>query len=163
MQTAYSNVKKVAALGASTFALALVIVAAEASAATLYGDAIDWEPGDGISRFGSDEASGSEGDGTKTTGRRGDPDNALGAPDSTGTTVNFLSLGLGGTAVFSFGQAFESEATIFEVTFTCTGDGPACANYPEQAEVFVGSAYQAGSFDLNGFASQAGVLNAGES
>jgi hypothetical protein len=72
---------------------------------------------------------------------------------ATGTTVNFLSLGLGGTAVFSFGQAFESEATIFEVTFTCTGDGPACANYPEHAEVFVGSAYTPNSFNLSGFTS----------
>lgn len=38
--------------------------------------------------------------------------NAIGAPDG-----KFLSLGLGGSAIFSFGTAFRSTVTLTEVTF----------------------------------------------
>ncbi|MFN3260290.1 MAG: VPLPA-CTERM sorting domain-containing protein [Pikeienuella sp.] len=49
--------------------------------------------------------------------------NALGAPDATfaNSGGGFYSLGLGGAAVFGFGVDFGTQATVFEVTFGCTG------------------------------------------
>ena len=48
-------------------------------------------------------------------GDRTDVTNAIGS-----TTGDFLSLGLGGTAIFSFGTVFESVATVTEVTWGST-------------------------------------------
>ena len=53
-------------------------------------------------------------------------DNALGAPDG-----DFLSLGLGGLAVFDFGMDFASIANVIEITY----GNP--LNWPEEAAVFV--------------------------
>lgn len=62
---------------------------------------------------------------------------ALGSPNaSTGTNTNFLSLGLGGIAVFDFGVEFAAAAIVFETT-------GGRASYPtETAKVYVaGSSY----------------------
>ena len=48
-------------------------------------------------------------------GDRTDVTNAIG-----NTTGDFLSLGLGGTAIFSFGTVFETVATVTEVTWGST-------------------------------------------
>lgn len=53
---------------------------------------------------------------------RADTSNALGAPDQVGNKAGgFYSLGLGGAAVFGFGQSFGGSANLFEVTFGCSG------------------------------------------
>jgi hypothetical protein len=61
--------------------------------------------------FASSVAEYVEGAGIVSPARR-ITDNALGAPDGA-----FLSLGLGGSAVFDFGTAFRTSVTLTEVTF----------------------------------------------
>lgn len=51
-------------------------------------------------------------------------DHALGAPDE-----EFLSLGLGGSAVFTFGRAFTGPGNVYEITYSRPG-------YTETASVF---------------------------
>lgn len=120
-----------------------------AANAMTFAQGIDW---DGVVNAGFD------GDGSPTGPNPGsnrvDPDNALGAPDNL-----FLSLGLGGTAVFDFGTAFQGTAQVFEVTFGCTLAGGICTSHPEQVEVFVGNSYTLDSFDLSGFVSKGLVTN----
>lgn len=67
------------------------------------------------------------------TAVRSNPGNALGAPNNGPGTdpTGFYSLGLGGIAVLGFGGAF-SAATIFEVTFGCTGN----CSFVESADVY---------------------------
>ena len=91
-------------------AAAVAGLSSAASAATIYATSVDvYSPGTGI-----------------TDPNRSVTSNALGAPDGT-----FLSLGLGGSAVFSFGQTFGSPLTTTEITFNRP-------NPPEFADVYVG-------------------------
>jgi hypothetical protein len=70
-------------------------VATGASASALYvTDVIAYNPGAGV------------------LPPRDDTNSALGAADG-----SFLSLGLGGDAIFGFGQSFGSPAAVFEITF----------------------------------------------
>lgn len=68
-------------------------------------------------------------------GTIGDPryrlSDALGAPDPSTNSVDFLALGLGGYAIFDFGQIFDNEAMVVETTY---GNRQ---GYPEQAEILV--------------------------
>lgn len=65
--------------------------------------------------------------------------NAVGA-----TTGNFLSLGLGGDAVFTFDSAFTGPAAIIEVT------NGTRSTYRETAEVYGGTGYDAATNTLIG-------------
>jgi hypothetical protein len=85
---------------------------------------------------------------------RNNPNNALGEADGA-----FTAIGLGGFSVFSFGEEFQSSASIWEVTFGCGFD---CGHHPEQAQVWVGNDYLFGSHDLNDVLddfSQVGTIN----
>ena len=80
-----------------------------------------------------------------TSGSRYNYASALGAPNA-----SFLSLGLGGLAVFDFGTEFNAAAIIFETT------NGSRLSYPEFANIYVaGSSYAAtfAALDPNGFAS----------
>jgi hypothetical protein len=76
-----------------------------------------------------------EGTGIKEAFRRNTA-NALGLPqlNAYSSTKDFLSLGVGGSAIFSFGQQFTNKVTLWETTW---GDknGRQSA-YDEQVEVF---------------------------
>lgn len=61
--------------------------------------------------------------------------NALGAPEDDATD-NFLSLGFGGEAVFSFGGMFSEQVKVWETTL---GGYNSQDEYDEQVEVFVGN------------------------
>jgi hypothetical protein len=75
---------------------------------------------------------GLKGDGTAIDPARTNPDNALGAPDLPAIGgVNYLSLGIGGSAKFTFGTPFISEIIVFETTSDRT--------YPEWADIYVGT------------------------
>jgi len=69
------------------------------------------------------------------TADRYNPNNALG--DS---TKDFLSLGLGGYAVFSFGIDFTDTASLTEVTW-----GSDISHYVENATVYVAQSYSTGA------------------
>jgi len=69
---------------------------------------------------------------------RKDTDNALGAPQfNYDSNQDFLSLGIGGEAIFSFGNAFHSSVTLWETTW---GRKSRQADYDERVEVLVGNA-----------------------
>ncbi len=91
--------------------------------------------------------------GAGVKGDRGNGANALGAADG-----KFLSLGLGGAAVFSFGQAFVGPASFLEVTFGKR------AGYVERAVIYVGNVFTAGSttFDASAFTRVGEISNATE-
>ncbi|MDJ0516926.1 MAG: PEP-CTERM sorting domain-containing protein [Trichodesmium sp. MO_231.B1] len=61
--------------------------------------------------------------------------NALGAPEASATD-NFLALGFGGEAVFSFGGMFSEQVKVWETTF---GNHNSQSDYDEKVEVFVGN------------------------
>lgn len=74
---------------------AVMIAAGSGQAAVVYATNVDaYNPGTGV------------------VGARGDTANALGAVDG-----KFLSLGLGGSAIFSFGTKFIAKGAVFEVTW----------------------------------------------
>lgn len=110
---------KVAILAAT--ALAVTVPAASASTVT-YATLVDWQQGSGAGSAG-----------------RSDTANATGAPDGV-----FLSLGLGGIGIFSFGGPFTAPGTVVEVT------NGVVATYPESADVYVGTSHNTGNFDLLG-------------
>lgn len=90
------------------------------------------------------------GDGAGTEGtQRYTPSDALGTPEP-GEQYNFLSLGLGGVAIFEFGQLFDTEATVVETTW---GNR---SGYVETADVYI-----AGPGNLPSFADAADVLGSG--
>ncbi|AKG20691.1 PEP-CTERM sorting domain-containing protein [Calothrix sp. 336/3] len=66
---------------------------------------------------------------------RANTDNAKGRPQS-GDTRNFLSLGLGGSAIFEFGEYFFPEITIWETTW---GTQKNQNGHNEKVEVLVGN------------------------
>ena len=90
---------------ASTFAVA----AGAADAATLWATSVEYTQGSGITDL------------TRTNTA-----NALGATDG-----SFLSLGIGGTAVFSFGQQFTAPVVIVEFN-----KSKSATNYYEAVEVY---------------------------
>jgi hypothetical protein len=73
---------------------------------------------------------------------RENPNNALGAPDDV-----FYAMGFGGTAVLGFGTKFAKSVSVWEVTFEPVLSG----DHDEAVDVFVGSSYVNGSFDLSSF------------
>ncbi|MGD1806503.1 PEP-CTERM sorting domain-containing protein [Dapis sp. BLCC M126] len=64
--------------------------------------------------------------------------NALGAPEANANN-NFLALGVGGEAVFSFGGMFSEEVKVWETTL---GKYSSQSDYDEKVEVFVGNDLQ---------------------
>jgi hypothetical protein len=65
-------------------------------------------------------------------------DSALGSPEKGGNVdqvSNFLSLGLGGEAVFSFGTGFSGEVKIWETTW---GEKSSQSDYWEEVKIYVG-------------------------
>jgi len=93
---------------------ALVMVMASLSHALNYTYATDvrWDKGSGVPSVSSDQR-------YNQASSLGDPDNL------------FLSLGLGGLAVFDFGVDFNAAAIVFETT------NGSRAGYPESAKVYV--------------------------
>lgn len=91
---------------------------------------------------------------TYSANDRDNPLNALGAPDGA-----FLSLGLtpdqniltdnAGFAVFSFGQTFSGNISLWEITFNCVLGGIVCDIWPEAVDVYVGQSYNFGSHDID--------------
>lgn len=70
--------------------------------------------------------------GSSVDASRSDASNALGAPQTT-DTLNFVSLGFEGEMILSFETRFGTSLSIWETTY----GNP--ANYPEAADVFVGT------------------------
>ena len=89
--------------------------------------------------------------GSGLTPERGVGAHALGAADG-----RFMSLGLGGAAVFGFAQAFTGPVHVEEVTFG------ARAAHLETARVFVSNAFDAGAgvFDAASFLEIGAITNA---
>jgi hypothetical protein len=87
-----------------------------ASADTLWATDVEWEAGGRV----------------KMNSFRANTDNALGAPDKDNADDrNFLSLGLGGFAIFDFGAEFAGTVEVVETTWGNRG------GYKEFAEVWV--------------------------
>lgn len=89
----------------------------------------------GIMVYATDVADFSPGlrkDGKALPAVRADPTKALGAPDLT-DTLNFVSLGFGGSLTLTFDTLFTQSVTVWETTW---GNNP--AGHPESADVFVG-------------------------
>lgn len=103
---------------------AVLLVTASVTHATVYTYATDvrWD-------------NGSHATPSPTTGSRYNAASALGAPNNT-----FLSLGLGGLAVFDFGTEFDAAAIIFETT---NGNR---LGYPEYANILVAGSSYASTF-----------------
>lgn len=107
---------------------AVILVTTSIADATAYTYATDARWDNGLHATPSD-----------TAGSRYNYASALGAPNAT-----FLSLGLGGLAVFDFGTNFNAAAIIFETT---NGNR---LSYPEYANIYVaGSAYASTFAALN--------------
>ena len=70
--------------------------------------------------------------GAALPGDRADPTKALGAPQLN-DTMNFVSLGFGGSITLTFDTLFTESVTVWETTW---GNNP--AGHPESADVFVG-------------------------
>lgn len=113
-------------------AVALTTLPVAANAATINATEVTLFPGAGVSA-------------ARSVGS-----NAFGEADN-----SFLSLGLGGAAVFGFGQAFTGPVTVQEVTF---GARP---SHFETARVFVSNTFVPGSgtFDESSFTEVAQVTN----
>lgn len=112
----------------ASLALALAAGGAADAATVTYATAVD------VGRAG---VAGAGWDGTAVTDStdRTSPGNALGAPNNGPAdkdTTGFLSLGLGGAAVFDFGGWFKAQTTVFEVTFGCT----TTCSYVESADIY---------------------------
>lgn len=105
------NFARATGLGAVA-ALSLGISAATSEAATVYATSVD---------------NYTQGTGVKAP--RDVTNNALGAPDG-----SFLSLGLGGSAVFSFGALFQTPGVLYEVTYNIGKKGA----HVETADLYAG-------------------------
>lgn len=118
-------------------AASFVVASASASSAatTAYVDLVDYNPGSFV-----------------TDPLRTNPANSYGAPDN-----KFLSLGIGGLAVFSFGTLFTGPGTIIEIT------NGSRAGYLETAKVYVGTSYNSTSNDISGFQFLTNITNAAAS
>lgn len=127
-------------------AVAALFAATSANAIT-YATGVDWQ-GDAAGIVTTNSGLSLADMGGDNDPNRGLAGNAVGGPDG-----NFLSLTQGGNgpaAVFEFGTSFPSaNSTIFEVTFGCFPVGQNCS-FGERAEVYVGSTFTAGNFDLAG-------------
>ncbi len=94
--------------------LVLLILSSSAFAATIYADKVESWTGTPVYDDG-----------------RSDTTNALGAPNAYATDgSDFLSIGMGGAAVLSFGQNFTGSVTIYEVTYNRPN------NHKEYASVY---------------------------
>lgn len=76
-------------------------------------------------------AQGLQANGAVVVPERCDVSQALGAPQNA-DTLNFVSIGFGGSIILSFGQSFTGPVTIVETTY----NDP--SRHPEDAEIFVG-------------------------
>jgi hypothetical protein len=87
--------RKIVSVLMLVFFISLAAVQAQADSWT-WADEVVWESGDPLS----------------TDPTRLDPENALDEPDSI-----FLSLGIGGLAIFAFGTDFDTQAAVVEITW----------------------------------------------
>ena len=91
-----------------------------AHAAITYATAVDWTN-----------------NGTVKDAARTDKTNALNAPDQDGKLpVKWLSLGIGGSAIFGFGGQVLGAGTIFEVTYDCVISSAGTCTYAETADIY---------------------------
>lgn len=112
-------------------AAGLFTASASAASAVTYANLVDYNQGSGITDPGRTIES-----------------NAYGAPNGT-----FLSLGLGGSAVFSFGTAFTGPSAIIEIT---NGDR---SGYVETASVYGGVNYDPLVGDVSSFVWLGDIIN----
>ena len=104
----------IAAIAAAT----MVTAGAAAEAATVYASDVHIDAGENQDRGDS---------------QRFGPDNALGPDDDN----DFYSLGLGGSALFTFGGNILGSGTLVEVTFNCSVEQSGfCGGYSEEAEIY---------------------------
>jgi hypothetical protein len=134
-------IMKFKALG-TVMALALVGGTGSAQAESMFAQQIDWTGGV-IGWDGTDPLASSS--------SRTNPNNALGGP----ADGKFLSLGLGGMAVFDFGVMFDTNSTVFEVTWGNV------AGYPESLNIYTSTSYTLDSFygDGSNWTSQGSLTN----
>jgi hypothetical protein len=111
----------------TALAMALAVSTGSAQAETMFAQQVDWTGGS-IGWDGTDPLSSST--------SRTNPNNALGGP----ADGRFLSLGLGGMAVFDFGVMFDTNSTVFEVTWGNVAD------YPESLNIYTSTSYSLDSF-----------------
>lgn len=90
--------------------------------------------------------------GTAMAGYRQDTTHALGTPGLTADSSNgysgnkdFLSLGLGGRAIFNFGQDFAGDVTLWETTW---GNKSQQSDYDERVDVYYGSFDSVGDWSV---------------
>jgi hypothetical protein len=116
-------------------AVGLLAASASTASAVTYATAVDYAPGTGI-----------------TDANRKVESNALG--DANG---NFLSLGIGGLAVFSFGTPFSAPGSVLEVTY---GDR---TDHVETAKVYGGLTYDPVTNDITSFVFLGNLINTSSS
>ncbi len=116
--------------GTSIATAAIILGAASsAQAASLYATGVSYYgPGSGIK---------------ESDAYRKNTASALGSPNLTADSSNgydgnrdFLSLGLGGRAIFDFGQDFSGNVTLWETTW---GNKPGQGSYDERVDVYYGN------------------------
>jgi hypothetical protein len=107
------NIQKSALSILLVFAVVLTMASTSMALSYSYATDVRWDDGTGVTL-------------SSTVGSRYNQTSALGSPDST-----FLSLGLGGLAVFDFGAEFDAAAVVFETTYGTR------STYPESANVYV--------------------------
>jgi len=122
-----SITKTVNNLASATAAVCVLCVAAEAQAAQLYATDVVYY----------------DNNGTSMASYRSNTANALGDPNLSADSANgykgnkdFLALGLGGRAVFNFGQDFVGEVSIWETTW---GNKSKQSSYDEQIDIYYGN------------------------
>ncbi|MGD1860298.1 MAG: PEP-CTERM sorting domain-containing protein [Leptolyngbyaceae cyanobacterium] len=99
--------------------------------------------------------------GTNVAESRQDLTNALGAPQLDSKNLDFLSLGMGGRAVFDFGQAFSGDVSLWETTW---GNKSSQGAYDEQVDIYYGnfateSVWQELAHDLSQWVYAGEILN----
>jgi len=122
-----SSVTTAHRLASAAAAACVLCVAAEAQAARLYATDVVYY----------------DNNGTSMADYRKDVTNALGDPGLTADSANgysgnkdFLALGLGGRAVFNFGQDFAGEVNIWETTW---GGKSKQSSYDERIDIYYGN------------------------
>ncbi|MEO1619784.1 MAG: PEP-CTERM sorting domain-containing protein [Cyanobacteria bacterium J06632_3] len=151
--TIFSSLAKTAGKWTSAAAVVCILgLAAESQAAQLYATDVVYY----------------DNNGTSMDSYRADITNALGDPGLTTDSANgytgnkdFLALGLGGRAVFNFGQDFSGDVSVWETTW---GAKSQQSNYDERIDIYYGNFdsnvdWSVISNDLSQWASAGEILN----
>lgn len=121
--------KKITLYLIASFALVSIMASTSLAYSYTYATDVRWDSGAGVAL-------------SDTLGSRYNQSSSLGSSDNF-----FLSLGLGGLAVFDFGTDFNASAIVFETTYGSR------VSYPETANVYVANS----SYDFAGLNSGNGA------